>query len=222
MKRLLLIGSWLMCLNGISAQEMQSDSYTSDTSSETLSNVSAPPLFWALKTNTLYDLALIPNVGVEVYVGKQWSVAANGMYAWWSNRSSDKYWRIYGGDVEVRRWLGKKAAEKPLQGHHVGVYGQLLTYDMTFNGRGYLGDKWSYAFGLSYGYSLPIARKLNFDFNIGIGYLGGKYKEYKRIEGHSVWQTTKNRHWFGPTKAEVSLVWLLGHGNENKQKGGRR
>lgn len=180
------------------------------------------PAYWALKTNTLYDLVLIPNVGVEVYVGKQWSVAANGMYAWWSNRGSDKFWRIYGGDVEVRRWLGKKAAEKPLQGHHVGVYGQLLTYDMTFNGRGYLGDKWSYAFGLSYGYSLPIARKLNLDFNIGIGYMGGKYKEYKRIEGHSVWQTTKNRQWFGPTKAEVSLVWLLGYGNENKQKGGCR
>ena len=156
MKRLFLLSSWLLCMCGISAQEIQSDSYTSDTSSETLSNISAPPFFWAMKTNTLYDLALIPNVGVEVYVGRQWSVAANGMYAWWSNRGSDKFWRIYGGDVEVRRWLGKKAAEKPLQGHHVGVYGQLLTYDMTFNGRGYLGDKWSYAFGLSYGYSLSL------------------------------------------------------------------
>ena len=177
-------------------------------------------VYWVLKTNALYDLALVPNIGVEIYAGKQWSVAANWMYAWWN--SSNRYWRIYGGDVEARRWFGKKAEEKPLQGHHVGAYAQLFTYDMTFNGRGYLGDKWSYAVGLSYGYSLPIAPQFNLDFNIGLGYMGGKYKEYKRIEGHSVWQVTKKRNWFGPTKAEVSLVWLLGDVLNKKQKGGRR
>lgn len=180
------------------------------------------PFYWALKTNGLYDLALIPNIGVEVYVGQQWSVAANWMYAWWSNRGKNNFWRIYGGDVEVRRWFGKKAAEKPLQGHHLGVYGQLLTYDFELGDRGYMADKWNYAFGVSYGYSLPIAKRLNLDFALGIGYWGGRYKEYLPVEGHYVWQSTKNRRWFGPTKAEVSLVWLLGHGNENKQKGGRR
>ena len=180
------------------------------------------PLYFAVKTNGLYDLALVPNVGVEVYAGKQWSVAANWMYAWWSSRSHNNFWRIYGGDLEVRRWFGHKAEEKPLQGHHAGVYAQLLTYDFERGGRGYLGDKWSYAFGVSYGYSLPIARRLNLDFTLGIGYLGGKYKEYLPIEGHYVWQATKNRQWFGPTKAEVSLVWLFGKQNTNPQKGGVR
>ena len=93
-------------------------------------------VYWALKTNGLYDLILIPNIGVEVYAGKQWSVLANWMYAWWSNTGKDNFWRIYGGDVEVRRWFGKKAAEKPLQRHHVGVYGQLRTYDFETGGRG--------------------------------------------------------------------------------------
>ena len=179
------------------------------------------PAYWALKTNALYDLLLIPNIGIEYAVNEQWSVAANWMYAWWSNRGKDNFWRIYGGDVEVRRWFGKKADEKPLQGHHVGVYGQLFTYDFELGGRGYLGDKWSYAFGFSYGYSLPLAKRLNLDFNLGLGYWGGKYKEYLPIEGHYVWQSTKQRHWWGPTKAEVSLVWLLGKSNCNPQKGGR-
>lgn len=181
-----------------------------------------PPRWGALKTNALYLAALVPNIGLEYYIGKNWSISGNWMYAWWSNRGKNNFWRIYGGDVEARRWFGKKAEEKPLQGHHLGVYGQLLTYDFELGGRGYLGDKWSYAFGVSYGYSLPITRRLNLDFNLGIGYLGGKYKEYTPIDGHYVWQLTKNRQWFGPTKAEVSLVWLLGNENVNKKKGGRR
>lgn len=179
-------------------------------------------VYWALKTNALYDIMLVPNIGIEYAVNEQWSVAANWMYAWWSNRSKDNFWRIYGGDMEVRRWFGRKADEKPLQGHHIGVYGQLFTYDFELGGRGYLGDKWSYAFGISYGYSLPLAKRLNLDFNLGLGYWGGKYKEYLPIEGHYVWQSTKQRHWWGPTKAEVSLVWLLGKSNFNHQKGGRQ
>ena len=67
-----------------------------------------------------------------------------------------------------------------------------------------------------------MARRLNIDFGIGIGYLGGEYKEYKPIDNHYVWQATKKRHWFGPTKAEISLVWLIGRGNTNKGKGGER
>lgn len=222
MKQLyIILGLLLFCITNISAQGVSDSVNTTSSSISTVTEVSSQKsVYWVLKTNALYDLALVPNLGVEIYAGKQWSVAANWMYAWWN--SSNRYWRIYGGDVEARRWFGKKAEEKPLQGHHVGAYAQLFTYDMTFNGRGYLGDKWSYAVGLSYGYSLPIAPQFNLDFNIGLGYMGGKYKEYKRIEGHSVWQVTKNRNWFGPTKAEVSLVWLLGDVLKNKQKGGRR
>ncbi|MFK2066771.1 DUF3575 domain-containing protein, partial [Bacteroides fragilis] len=33
---------------------------------------------------------------------------------------------------------------------------------------------------------------------------------------------TRQRHWFGPTKAEISLVWLIGRGNYNEKKGGKR
>lgn len=188
------------------------------------------PFYWALKTNALYDLALVPNIGAEFYLGKNWSAGANWMYAWWKHDAKHWYWRIYGGDIYLRRWFGKKAEEKPLTGHHIGVYGQVLTYDFETGGRGYMGgepggtlwDKASFACGVEYGYSHPIARRLNLDFTIGIGYLGGKYHEYLPIDNCYVWQATKQRHWFGPTKAEVSLVWLLGRGNYNKEKGGEK
>ncbi len=180
------------------------------------------PFYMALKTNMLYDALLVPNIGVEFYLGKKWSIAANWMYAWWKNDRTHYYWRTYGGDLEIRRWIGKKSTQKPLTGHHLGAYVQMVTYDFEWGSRGYLGDRWSYAGGISYGYSHPIGKRLNIDFTVGIGYLGGEYKEYLPIDNCYVWQATKQRHWFGPTKAEISLVWLLGRGNYNVMKGGKR
>ena len=180
------------------------------------------PFYMAVKTNLLYDAALVPNLGVEFYLKKGWSIGASWMYAWWKTDRKPWYWRTYGGELEVRKYLGRKAQEKPLQGHHLGLYGQMLTYDFEWGGRGYLADKWSYGVGLEYGYSLPLTRRLNMDFGIGLGYLGGTTKEYLPQDGHYVWQITKKRHWFGPTKLEVSLVWLIGRGNYNKGKGGAK
>ena len=79
----------------------------------------------------------------------------------------------------------------------------------------------NYSVGLEYGYSLPVARRLNLDFVIGVGYWGGEYHKYAPIDGHYVWKETRRRHWFGLTEAEISLVWLLGRGNYNEKKGGR-
>lgn len=176
------------------------------------------PFYMAVKTNLLYDLAITPNIGVEFYLGNRYSVAADWMYAWWKNHHAHWWHRIYGGDIEVRRYFGALAEEKPLQGWHVGLYGGIVTYDFEWGGRGYLGDRWSYGGGVSIGYSIPFKRRLNFDFTIGIGYLGGEYKEYLPIDDCYVWQCTKQRNWVGPTKLEVSLVWLIGRGNYNKGK----
>lgn len=186
------------------------------------------PFYMALKTNMLYDVLAVPNIGVEFYLGKNWSISGNWMYGWWKKNSNHRYWRIYGGDLAVRYRLGKKANEKPLTGHHIGIYGQAFTYDFEWGGKGYMGgepggtlwDKTNYAAGVEYGYSLPVANRLNIDFTLGVGYWGGKYYTYIPLDGHYVWQATKNRHWFGPTKAEISLVWLLGRGNSNNKKGG--
>ena len=117
------------------------------------------PFYMALKTNMLYDVLAVPNIGVEFYLGKNWSISGNWMYGWWKKNSSHRYWRIYGGDIAVRYWFGKKASEKPLTGHHVGVYGQAFTYDFEWGGKGYMGgepggtlwDKTNYAAGVEYG-----------------------------------------------------------------------
>lgn len=185
---------------------------------DVMQEVRKKPWYVGVKTNMLYDALLVPNGGLEIYLGKNWSIDAYWMYAWWKSDRVHNYWRTYGGDVELRKWLGSAARRKPLTGHHIGAYAQIVTYDFELGGRGYLADRWSYAAGVSYGYSLPVAKRLNIDFSMGLGYMGGEYKEYLSQDGHYVWQSTKRRHWIGPTKAEISLVWLIGRGNTNKTK----
>lgn len=179
------------------------------------------PFYMSLKTNLLYDVALVPNVGAEFYLGRGWSLGGSWMYAWWNSDRRHRYWRTYGGELNLRKYFGRRASEKPLTGHHLGLYGQMVTYDFETGGTGYQ-SKLSYGGGIEYGYSLPVGRRLNLDFSVGVGYLGGEYKKYDPEDGHYVWKETRRRHWFGPTKAEVSLIWLIGRGNSNEKKGSKR
>ena len=183
----------------------------------------SPPAasYFALKSNLLYDALLIPNLSLEASIGSGWTLGAGGMLAWWSKDAKHRYWRIYGGDLEIRKYFGTLSKSKPLQGHHLGIYGDFLTYDFEFGAKGYQ-SKATYAAGIRYGYSHPIANRLNLDFALGIGYLHSNYKTYVPRDGCYVYQETKKRKWLGPTQAEISLVWLLGKGNTNKKKGGKK
>lgn len=182
------------------------------------SNVSSGKGFhMALKTNMLYDVALVPNIGADFHLGKGWTIGGNWMYAWWSMESYNYFHRVAGGDINVRKYFGARASENPLTGHHLGVYGQILTYDLEYGKRGQLADKWSCGAGIEYGYSFPVARKLNIDLTVGAGYFTGKYENYIPDDGHYVWQSTYMRRWIGPTKAEISLIWLLGRNNYNNK-----
>lgn len=180
---------------------------------------------FAVKTNLLYDALLTPNIGVEFQWRGKYSVSAGWMYAWWNADAQKWYHRTMGGDIEFRRWIrpnnndtyhtrkstsgGHPNRENPMQGWHFGVYTQLLQYDFEWGKRGYLADKWSWGAGVSAGWSKAVGKRLNIDFTLGVGYITGEYQEYLPIDDCYVWQATKMRHWIGPTKAEVQLVWLI-------------
>ncbi len=174
-----------------------------------------------LKTNMLYDAAAVPNIAMEIALGNRWSIEAGWMYAGWKSAGRHRSWRINGGEAGVRFYIkGAPGDNSLLTGHHIGIYGQMLTYDFQFGGEGEIADNWSYGAGIAYGYSLPVARHLNIDFTLGIGYLGGKYKKYHPVDDCDVWDATYTRNWFGPTKVEVALVWYIG-GNKARKGGGK-
>ena len=168
----------------------------------------------------------MPNIGIEVPIGRRFSVAADWMYAWWSRNRSHNYWRIYGGEIEGRYWIGDRADYKPLHGHHIGLYAQAVTYDFIFGGHGYmvgvpkgsLWDKASFGAGVSYGYACTLTRNIIIDFSIGIGYLGGDYQKYHPEDECYVYDSTRRLNYIGPTRAEVSIVWPLHFGK--REKGG--
>lgn len=188
------------------------------------------PFYMALKSNMLSDILAIPHIGAEFYLGKNISVVGNWWYGWWKTDRTHRYWRSYGGDLALRWWFGKEAHKKPLTGHHIGLYGGVVTYDFEWGGTGYMGglpgrtlwDRCNWFGGVEYGYALPVARRVNIDFTLGLGYMGGKYIVYDPMGKWYVYKETKNRRWVGPTKLEISLTWLLGRGNFNEKKGGRR
>ena len=187
----------------------------------TLAPVKVPVV--ALRTNLLYDAVLVPNIGIEVWLPMNFTIGADWFATWLSSDARHWYWQGYGGYLTLRYYFGKKAQEKRFSGHHVGIYGSALTYDVEFGGKGYQAAKFGFGGGVEYGYSLQVHRCLTIDFNIGVGYQGGEYKVYRPTEdgtGHYEWLATYRRRWFGPTKAEISLKWLISAPVKQKKKGG--
>lgn len=168
-----------------------------------------------MTTNLLSDAALLPSVGVEFPIGRHWSVAASWHYAWWYRDEPHWYWQSYGGTLAVRRWL--KVNKGYLTGHHVGLYGQVLTYDFEFGGRGEQAARWQPGGGLEYGYAFRLSRTLRLDLHLGVGFLGGTFERYDPVWGHYVWKETVHRRWLGPTTGGVTLVWLL-QGKEGRDE----
>ncbi len=166
------------------------------------------PLVWSIRSNMLYDAALIPNIGVEFAINDSWSVGANWVYAWWNSWKKHNFWRIYGGEFIVNKYLFRDEDSQRMTGSHVGAYFQGATYDFELGGDGIMAN-FNWGLGVSYGYSLAVNRSLNIDFEIGVGYFGGKTQRYYPDEGCYVWSEDKQLNYVGVTKLGVSLVWFL-------------
>ena len=165
--------------------------------------------YFALKTNILYDAVLIPNIGLELNLYKNLTIYGDLMYSNW--KMPDRYvcWNLYGAQAGIRKYFGSAAAERSFTGHHAGIYCQALAYDIQAGHIGQMTPTINVGAGLEYGYSFPITPGFNIDLDLGMGFLTGTYYEYDVKDGHNTWRGTINRNWFGPTKASVSLVWLI-------------
>lgn len=159
-----------------------------------------------LRTNFLSPLT---NFGVEYCINDTWSIGADYYFPWaFRNPNHKNCVQLLGGQIEGRYWIGDRYYHNRLEGQSIGVYLSGGYYDF---GRNYTGNQGEFvSAGVDYLYSLPICNdKLHLEFTIGIGYLYSYVKPYEVLEdGGLAYKLgyTKNFHWFGPTKAGVSLV----------------
>ena len=173
----------------------------------------------ALKTNLLYDAVSWLNFSVEVPVGDRYSVLYYHQFPWWNwGKAKNEYcMRFLSIGAEGRYWFKPMPREATanrikrdrLMGHFVGVYAESGKWDFERKRDiCYQGEHWSA--GLSYGYAMPIGKRLNLELSLSVGYASIAYRGYTPSEDYEIlWRDPEKEgrwHYVGPTKAQVSLV----------------
>jgi hypothetical protein len=163
----------------------------------------------ALKTNLLYDVLSLTNFSIEVPFWKDnMSVLYYHQFPWWTWGQADNEFctRFLSIGAEARWWFKTKDR---LNGHFLGAYCESGQYDFEYQ-RSICYQGEFYSAGLSYGYAMPIGRNLNLEFSISAGYASIAYRGYTPSEDYEILWRDPNKvgrlHYFGPTKAQVSLV----------------
>lgn len=175
----------------------------------------------ALKTNLLFDLGSMLNVELEVSLGKRYSIAAEWIFPWWLWEDKQHCLQLLSGTAEGRYWFGNRQQHDLLTGWFAGVYAGGGYYDLEWDHEGYQGE-FFIALGLSGGFSHRIARNLRMEYSLGIGYMQTDYRRYEALlESDQKWHLYRRENgrysWIGPTRAKISLVWML---NYKQPKGG--
>ena len=182
----------------------------------------------ALKTNMLYDAASLLNFSIEVpFFKDRFSVLYYHQAPWWTLGQADNEFclRFLSIGGEARWWFARPESVRRrdrLTGHFLGLYSESGKYDFEYK-RDICrqGEFWST--GLSYGYSMPIGKRLNLEFSLSAGYASIAFRGYDPSEDYEIlWrdpQEVGRVHYVGLTKAQVSLVIPI---TVSYRKGGQR
>lgn len=157
---------------------------------------------FALKTNLLGYAVLMPNLELEWKFADRWSAALEAQGAWYAIDEPRKVYRVATVMPELRFWAVNRSR---WQGMYVGIFGGAGLYDLSNSTRGHEGE--GVMAGLSVGYMWPISKHLSLDAGAGAGYLRIRDKVYVPLDGHFLYQLTKNIDYIGPLRLKLSLVW---------------
>ncbi|NDV85002.1 DUF3575 domain-containing protein, partial [Bacteroides sp. 51] len=171
-----------------------------------------------LKTNLLHDVTSTLNLGAEFLLSGQFSLDLPLSYNPWK-LGSDRYWKHLLFQPELRYWTAEQR-----EGHFFGLHAHYGTYDVSrlpdllFSG--YMGahrfDGWLAGAGASYGYRWQLNQKWGLEATLGLGYA---YLDYDKYEaGNSEMAATGTYHYFGPTRAGVTLSYTLGNSSRSSKR----
>ncbi|MDE6317584.1 MAG: DUF3575 domain-containing protein [Muribaculaceae bacterium] len=160
---------------------------------------------WAIKTNALYLAAGVANIGGEYAFAQHWSVDVPLVYSPYTIASTYRMRFLY-LQPEARFWLGK-----PMRGHFFGVHLHAGVFNVSVDrDNRYQSEKGFYGAGLSYGYSLPFARRWSAGFTVGVGYAFTRYCTYYNIPNGMRYEKDRPYNYWGLTKLGVSIIYRFG------------
>lgn len=168
----------------------------------------------AIKTNLLYDAVTALNIGIEVPIRERWSIAFDWVAPWWGSTKNHKYFEMMYGNIEGRYWFGNREDKDQLTGWFAGASIGGGLYDFMFdNLDGKQGEFQAYSLVAGYAHKINKAGNLRLEYELGLGWLNSNFRKYW-WDGYDyalIAPTPQswNFDWFGPTKAQVSLVYIL-------------
>ena len=169
---------------------------------------------FAIKTNLLYDAASVLNIGIEAPIRDRWSVAFDWVCPWWSSYERQKYLQLLYGSLEGRYWFGNREDKLQLTGWFAGIAAGGGIYDLMYDAMNGIQGEFSTC-GVIGGFAHTVNKSgtLRLEYSVGLGWMGTEYVKYWWDEydytliapSPQTWRT----NWFGPIKAQVSLVYML-------------
>lgn len=161
----------------------------------------------AVKTNLLYALTSTFNLGAEVRLSDRYTLDLSVNYNPWTFGDNKKIKHLM-FQPELRYWLCEA-----FDGHFFGFHAQYARFNA--GGVGFSDYMKDHRFqgnlfgaGFSYGYEWYLSPRWSMEATIGFGYNFMDYKTYE-CKDCGKYQGSNTKHYFGPTKAGVSLIYMI-------------
>lgn len=165
----------------------------------------------AVKSNLLYDATTTMNLGLEIGLAHKWTLDVPvNLNPWkFSDGTRLKHWGI---QPEVRYWFCERFRRT-----FVGVHGHFADFNMgswpdwSFISQNMQTSRYEghlYGGGISIGHSWILKKRWSLEASIGVGYAHIVYDKYPCEKCGSKLKES-SRNYFGPTKASLSLIYVI-------------
>ena len=161
----------------------------------------------AVSTDVLMDALQTPSIGGELVVGERTSV---GLSVFGNHNPWGQTMTIVGLQPEWRHYF----SGRPMHRHFIGVGAVGAQYDITWKGKVY--DGTAVGVGLTFGYVIPLSRRLNIDLHAGLGLIFYRQKEYFEDDSYETdynygrtAQSNAKGYCLLPTRIGVSVAYIL-------------
>lgn len=161
----------------------------------------------AVKSNLLHDLSASMNLGLEFKLKPKTTLDFSVSYNPWNYTDNKKMKHIL-VQPELRFWTCES-----FFGHFFGLHAHYGYYNVGGIGpftaiKNNRYEGWLAGAGLSYGYHWLLSNRWSLEATFGLGYV---YTDYTKWECKQCGERIKdsNKQYFGPTKAGVSIIYIL-------------